>query len=178
IRDFCERIGVTKNDTRIDPLVLENSLREHLDDVAPRALAVLRPLRVVIENYPEDQAEELPAANHPKKPEMGTRMLPFCREIYIERDDFMEDPPKGFFRLAPGREVRLRFAYFITCREVVRDPETGEIVELHCTYDPATRGGDAPDGRKVKGTIHWVSARHAVPAEVRLYDRLFRVPDP
>jgi glutaminyl-tRNA synthetase len=178
IRDFCERIGVTKNDTRIDPLVLENSLREHLDDVAPRALAVLRPLRVVIENYPEDQAEELPAANHPKKPEMGTRMLPFCREIYIERDDFMEDPPKGFFRLAPGREVRLRFAYFITCREVVRDPETGEIVELRCTYDPATRGGDAPDGRKVKGTIHWVSARHAVPAEVRLYDRLFRVPDP
>jgi glutaminyl-tRNA synthetase len=177
IRDFCERIGVTRNDTRIDIAVLENCVREHLGETAPRALAVLRPLRVVIENYPEGRSEDLPAANHPQRPELGQRSVPFGRELYIERDDFLDDPPKGFFRLAPGREVRLRYAYFITCREVVRDA-AGEIVELRCTYDPATRGGDAPDGRKVKGTLHWVSAAHGVPAEIRLYDRLFAVPDP
>jgi len=140
-------------------------------------MAVLRPLKVVIENYPADQVEQLPAQNHPQDPAMGTRLLPFCRELYIERDDFMEDPPKKFFRLAPGREVRLRYAYFITCREVIRD-NRNEVVELRCSYDPQTRGGDAPDGRKVKGTIHWVSARHGIPAEVRLYDRLFTVPNP
>jgi len=177
IRDFCERIGVTKNDTRIDLAVLENCIREHLGEIAPRRLAVLRPLKVVIENYPEGQSEELPAANHPQRPELGERKLPFCRELYIEQEDFMEQPPKDFFRLAPGREVRLRFAYFITCRDVVRDA-AGKITELRCTYDPATRGGDSPDGRKVKGTLHWVSARHAVTAEVRLWDRLFSLADP
>jgi glutaminyl-tRNA synthetase len=177
IRDFCERIGVTKNDTRIDLAVLENSVREHLGGMAPRRLAVLRPLRVVIENYPEGRSEELPAANHPQRPELGERKLPFCRELFIERDDFMENPPKDFFRLAPGREVRLRYAYFVTCREVIRDA-AGSVIELHCTYDPETRGGDAPDGRKVKGTLHWVSARHAVRAEVRLWDRLFGDADP
>jgi len=177
LRNFCERLGVTKNDTRIDMAVLENSLREDLDRRTTRVMAVLRPLKVVIENYPADQVEQLPAQNHPQDPAMGTRLLPFCRELYIERDDFMEDPPKKFFRLAPGREVRLRYAYFITCREVIRD-NRNEVVELRCSYDPQTRGGDAPDGRKVKGTIHWVSARHGIPAEVRLYDRLFTVPNP
>jgi glutaminyl-tRNA synthetase len=178
IRDFCERIGVTKNDTRIDFAVLENSVREHLGHVAPRAMAVLDPLKVVIENYPAGQVEQLPAANHPQRPELGARNVPFAREIFIEREDFAEDPPKGFFRLAPGREVRLRYAYFITCTGVVKDPASGAITELRCVYDPATRGGDAPDGRKVKGTLHWVAAPAAVRAEVRLYDRLFRVPDP
>ncbi|OGT87374.1 MAG: glutamine--tRNA ligase [Gammaproteobacteria bacterium RIFCSPLOWO2_12_FULL_52_10] len=177
LRDFCNRLGVTKNDTRIDMAVLENCLREDLDQRTPRVMAVLRPLKVVIENYPADQVEQLPAQNHPQDPGMGTRLLPFSREIYIEREDFMEDPPKKFYRLAPDREVRLRYAYFITCREVIRDSRN-EIVGLRCTYDPQTRGGNAPDGRKVKGTIHWVSARHGVQGEVRLYDRLFTVPNP
>jgi glutaminyl-tRNA synthetase len=178
IRDFCERVGITKNETRIDMALLETCVREELDRTAPRALAVLRPLKVVITNYPADRTEELEARNHPNNPSFGTRRLPFARELYIERDDFMENPPKDFYRLAPGREVRLRYAYFITCRELVRDPATGEIAELRCEYDPATRGGAAPDGRKVNGTLHWLSAAHAVPAEVRLYDRLFTVPDP
>jgi glutaminyl-tRNA synthetase len=141
-------------------------------------MGVLRPLKVIITNYPEEKTEELTALNHPQRPEMGSRELPFCREIFIEQDDFLEEPPKKFFRLAPGREVRLRYAYFIRCEEVVRDEKSGEVVELHCSYDPATLGGSAPDGRKVKGTIHWVSARHAVAAEVRLYDRLFTVENP
>ncbi len=177
IRNFCERIGLTKNDTRIDMAVLETCAREDLDATAPRAMAVLNPLKVVIENYPEDQTEELEALNHPNDVSQGKRMLPFGREIWIERDDFMEDPPKKFFRLAPGREVRLRYAYFITCNEIVKDG-SGKVVELRCSYDPATRGGNAPDGRKVKGTIHWVSVAHAVYAEVRLYDRLFTVANP
>ena len=178
IRDFCERLGVTKNDTRIDMAVLENSLREDLDVKAPRAMAVLRPLKVIIDNYPEDTEEQLEAMNHPQDKSRGSRLLPFCREIYIEQDDFMEEPPGKYFRLAPGREVRLRYAYMVTCTNVVKDPATGDIIELHCSYDPETRGGNAPDGRKVKGTIHWVSARHGVHAEARLYDRLFTVPNP
>ncbi len=177
IRAFCDRIGVAKSNSVVDLALLEHAIREALDPRAPRRMAVLDPLKVVITNYPEDQEEELPAANHPKDPSMGERPVPFCREIYIERDDFMEDPPKKFYRLAPGREVRLRYAYFVRCQEVVKD-DSGRIVELRCTYDPETRGGNAPDGRKVKATIHWVSARHAVPAEVRLYDRLFSEPDP
>jgi glutaminyl-tRNA synthetase len=172
IRNFCERIGVGRSDSWIDVGVLEDCVREDLNESSPRAMAVLQPLKVVIENYPEGKVEEFDVPNHPQKPEMGTRKVPFCREIFIEADDFMEEPPKKFFRLAPGREVRLRSAYFIRCEEVVRD-DRGEIVELRCTYDPATRGGGAPDGRKVKGTIHWVSSRHALEAEVRLYDRLF-----
>jgi glutaminyl-tRNA synthetase len=178
IRDFCERIGVTKNDTRIDFAVLETCVREHLGHAAPRAMAVLDPVKVVIENYPAGQVEHLSATNHPQRPELGSRAVPFAREIFIEREDFMEHPPKGFHRLAPGREVRLRYAYFITCTGVVKDPASGAITELRCTHDPATRGGNAPDGRKVKGTLHWVAAPAAVDAEVRLYDRLFRVPDP
>ncbi|MBT7950100.1 MAG: glutamine--tRNA ligase/YqeY domain fusion protein [Gammaproteobacteria bacterium] len=178
IRDFCDRIGVTKSDTRIDMSVLENSLREDLDKSAPRVMAVLKPLKVVIENYPEDSEEELDAANHPQKPEMGTRKVPFSRTIFIEQDDFMEDAPKKFFRLAPGKEVRLRYAYFITCQEVIKDEQTGEIKELRCSYDPATRGGNAPDGRKVKGTLHWVSEKHALKSEVRLYDRLYTEANP
>jgi glutaminyl-tRNA synthetase len=177
IREFCERIGVTRNNSRTDMSVLENTLRDDLGENAPRAMAVLRPLRVVIENYPEGEEEWLPAANHPQRPELGTRQIPFGREIWIERDDFMEDPPKKFFRLAPGREVRLRYAYFITCKKVIRD-ENGEAIEIRCNYDPATRGGDSPDGRKVKGTLHWVSVHHAMAAEVRLYDRLFSVANP
>ncbi len=177
IRDFCERIGITRSDTRIDIGVLENCLREDLDGSAPRAMAVLRPLKVVIENFPEGEEDWLDAANHPQKPEMGSRQVPFSRVIYIEQDDFMEDAPKKFFRLAPGREVRLRYAYFITCNEVIKN-DAGEVVELRCTYDPETRGGNAPDGRKVKGTIHWVSEAHAVKAEVRLYDRLYNVENP
>ncbi len=177
IRTFCERIGVGKSDSRIDLSVLEDCVREELNDTAPRAMAVLNPLRVVIENYPEGQVEEFDGPNHPQKPAMGTRKVPFSRVIYIERDDFMEEPPKKFFRLAPGREVRLRFAYFIQCREVVKDDQ-GQVVELRCAYDPATRGGSAPDGRKVKGTLHWVAAEQSLPAEVRLYDRLFVVPNP
>jgi glutaminyl-tRNA synthetase len=178
IRDFCETIGVTKNDTRIDPVVLEDALRNDLGESAQRVMAVLRPLKVVIENYPDDGKQEMvEAMNHPQKPELGSRLIPFGREIYIEQDDFMEDAPNKFFRLAPGREVRLRYAYFITCKEVIKN-EQGEITELRCSYDPATRGGNAPDGRKVKGTIHWVPAQQAVKAEVRLYDRLFTTPVP
>jgi glutaminyl-tRNA synthetase len=178
IRDFCERIGVAKNDSLIDVALLENCIRECLNEKAPRVLAVLRPLRVVIDNYPEGQMETFDCPYHPKNPEMGSRKVPFSRVLYIEQEDFMENPPRKFFRLAPGREVRLRYGYFIKCVNVVKNPETGAVVELHCTYDPETRTGFAPDGRKVDATIHWVSAAHGVPAEVRLYDRLFRVADP
>jgi len=178
IRKFCDLVGVAKTDSRVDIEKLEYCVRDDLNTRAPRVLCVLRPLRVVITNYPEGQVEELDAPYWPHDvPKEGSRTLPFSRTLYIERDDFMEDPPKKFFRLAPGREVRLRYGYFITCTEVVKDA-AGGIVELRCTYDPATRGGDAPDGRKVKGTIHWVSAEHSLPCEVRLYDRLFRTPDP
>ena len=178
IRRFCKEIGVAKFDGVIEVARLENAIREDLNQRAPRVLAVLRPLRVVIDNYPEGQVEELDAVNNPEDPAAGTRKVPFARVLYIERDDFREDPPKQFFRLAPGREVRLRYAYFVKCEKVIKDPKTGEIVELRCTYDPATRGGNAPDGRKVKGTIHWVAADHAAFAEVRLYDHLFARPDP
>lgn len=177
LRDFARRVGVTKSDNLIEMALLEYCVREILNKTAERRLAVLRPLKVVIENYPEGQTETLDAINNPEDPDAGNRQVPFSRELYIERDDFMEDPPRKFFRLAVGREVRLRYAYFITCQEVVKD-DSGEIIELRCTYDPATRGGDAPDGRKVKGTIHWVSAQHAVKSEVRLYDHLFAVPEP
>ena len=177
IRDFCHRVGVTKKDNVIDVALLENCVREDLDSKAPRVMGVLRPLRVVVINYPEDADEELDAANHPQNPDMGTRKVPFSRVIYIEREDFMEDPPKKFFRMAPGREVRLRYAYLVTCVDVVKDA-SGEVVEVHCRYDTESRGGSAPDGRKVKGTIHWVSAQHALSVQVRLYDRLFSVPDP
>jgi len=177
IREFCEGIGLARRDNTIELARLEYSIRQDLNAHAPRRMAVLRPLKVVIENYPEDASEELEAVNNPEDASMGTRKVPFCRELYVEREDFMEDPPKKFFRLAPGREVRLRYAYFVTCTEVVKDA-AGEVVELRCRYDPATRGGDAPDGRKVKGTLHWVSARHAVPAEVRLYEPLFDTADP
>ena len=177
IRNFCERIGVAKRDNVIDYSLLEFSLREHLNKVAPRMMAVLNPLKVVITNYPENQVENLTAINNPEDESAGTRLVPFSREIYIERDDFMENPPKKYFRLAPGQEVRLRYAYFIKCEEVIKDAE-GNIVELHCSYDPASKGGNSPDGRKVKGTIHWVSAQHAVDAEVRLFDRLFSKENP
>ena len=177
IRVFCKTIGMTKFNSLTDMALLEHSIRQDLNDTTPRRLAVLRPLKVVITNFDAGTVEELEAANHPKNPEAGTRTVPFSREIYVERDDFMEEPPKKFFRLGPGREVRLRFAYFITCNEVIRNA-AGEVTELHCTYDPETRGGNAPDGRKVKGTIHWVSAAHTHEAEVRLYDRLFTVEDP
>jgi glutaminyl-tRNA synthetase len=180
IRNFCERIGVAKANSVVDMALLEHSVRDDLNTKAPRVMGVLDPLKVVIVNYPEDQPEpdEFDAPYLPDDPpKMGTRKVPFAREIYIERKDFMEEPPKKFFRLAPGREVRLRWAYFITCVDVVKD-DNGEVVEIHCEYDPATRGGDSPDGRKVKGTIHWVSAEHSVPAEVRLYDRLFTEPNP
>ncbi len=178
IRTFCNRLGVTKFNSVTDIALLEFSIREHLNKIAPRVAGVLRPLKVVIENLPEGQVEELEAVNNPEDASAGTRKAPFSREIYIERDDFMEDPPKKFFRLGPGREVRLRYAYFLKCHDFVKDEATGEITELRCTYDPETKGGNAPDGRKVKGTIHWVSATHAVDAEVRLYDRLFTVENP
>ncbi len=178
IRNFCARIGISKFDGVIDMSWLEDSLREDLNKRAPRVMAVLRPLRVIIDNFPEGKTEELEAVNNPEDPAAGTRQVPFSRELYLERDDFREDPPKEFFRLAPGREVRLRWAYFIKCEKVIKDPKTGEIRELHCSYDPATRGGNAPDGRKVKGTIHWVSAAHALSAEIRLYDHLFTKPSP
>jgi len=178
IRDFCTRIGITKKDNVVDLGVLENCLREDLDRRAPRRMAVLRPLRVIIDNYPQGEGEELDAVNHPRDPSFGSRRIPFSCEIYIERDDFMEDPPRKFFRLGPGREVRLRYAYLVTCTEVVKDPASGEVVEIHCRYDPASRGGSAPDGRKVRGTLHWVSAAHDVNAEVRLYDRLFAAENP
>ncbi len=173
IKDFCGRIGVAKADSTNEIEQLEHCLRQDLNKRAPRVMGVLNPLRVVIENYPEGQTEELDAVNNPEDPDAGTRKVPFSRVLYIEREDFMEDPPKKFFRLAPGREVRLRYAYFITCTDVVKDEETDEIMELRCTYDPETRGGDSPDGRKVKATLHWVSAAHAVEAEVRLYEHLF-----
>jgi glutaminyl-tRNA synthetase len=173
IRNFCERIGVARRDSTVDIALLEFGIREDLNKLAPRVMGVLRPLRVVIDNYPEDQVEELDALNNPEDLAMGTRKIPFSRVIYIEQDDFLEEPPKKFFRLAPGREVRLRYAFFITCVDVVKDKETGQIIELHCTYDPATRGGSSPDGRKVKATLHWVSASHAINAEARVYDHLF-----
>jgi glutaminyl-tRNA synthetase len=178
IRNFCDRIGLAKRDSVVDVALLEYSIREDLNKRAPRVMGVLNPLKVVIENYPAGQVDELEAVNNPEDPTAGVRKVPFSREIYIERDDFMESPPKKFFRLAPGREVRLRYAFFVTCTGIVKDDASGEIVELRCTYDPATRGGDAPDGRKVKATLHWVSAAHAVDAEVRLYDRLFNKPNP
>ncbi len=178
MRAFCREIGVSKFNSIIDISRLENALREDLNRRAPRVLAVLRPLKVVIENYPEGQLDELEAINNPEDVSAGTRKVPFSRVLYIERDDFREDPPKQFFRLAPGREVRLRYAYFVKCTDVIKDPKTGEVTELRCTYDPATRGGNAPDGRKVKGTIHWVSAAHALSCEARLYDHLFSKPDP
>ena len=177
IRTLCDSIGVAKADSVIDLAYLEHCVREDLNRRVPRRMAVLRPLKVVIDNYPEDLVEEVEAKNHPQDLSFGTRKVPFSRVIYIERDDFMEDPPRKFFRLAPGREVRLWYAYFVTCVTVVKD-EAGEIVELHCTYDPATRGGDAPDGRKVRGTLHWVSAAHAVEAEVRVYGDLFTTDNP
>lgn len=177
IRNFCDKIGVAKRDSTVDVALLEHSVREDLNERAPRVMGVLNPLKVVIENYPEDQEDEFDAFNHPQKPEMGTRKVPFSKVLYIEKDDFMEDPPKKFFRLAPGREVRLRYAYYVTCVDVVKD-ENGEITELKCTYDPETKGGDSPDGRKVKATLHWVSAKHSLPAEIRLYDRLFKVESP
>ncbi|MCK8601013.1 glutamine--tRNA ligase/YqeY domain fusion protein [Desulfoferrobacter suflitae] len=178
IRVFCERIGVAKRDSVVDLALLEHCLREDLNLRAPRVMAVLRPLKVVIENYAEDLVEELEAVNNPEDAAMGTRKVPFSRVLYIERDDFMENPPKKFFRLAPGREVRLRYGYYIKCVDLIKDETSGEPVELRCTYDPATRGGWSPDGRKVKATLHWVSAAHALNAEVRLYDRLFTKPDP
>ena len=177
IRDFCARIGVAKKENVIDMAQLEHSVREDLNRTAPRVMTVLRPLKVVITNYPEGKVEEVDVKNNPEDEAAGMRRVPFSRELYIEREDFMEDPPKKFFRLAPGREVRLRSAYFIRCTDVVKDAR-GEIVELRCSYDPATRGGDSPDGRKVKATLHWVSAAHAIGVEVRLYDRLFSVEDP
>jgi glutaminyl-tRNA synthetase len=177
IRDFCARIGVAKKENVIDVAQLEHSIREDLNRRAPRVMTVLRPLKLVITNYPDGQVEHVDVINNPEDASAGTRKVPFSRELLIERDDFMENPPKKFFRLSPGREVRLRCAYFVTCNEVVKDSR-GDIVELRCTYDHATRGGDSPDGRKVKATLHWVSAAHAVPVEVRLYDRLFSVEDP
>jgi len=177
IRTFCNRIGVAKRESIVDIALLEHCAREDLNKRAPRVMAVLRSLRVVIDNYPENKVEELAAINNPEDPDMGIRKVPFSRVLYIEREDFREEPPKKFFRLAPGHEVRLRYAYFIKCVDVVKD-ETGKVVELHCTYDPKTRGGDAPDGRKVKATLHWVSASHALKAEVRLYDHLFTKANP
>jgi glutaminyl-tRNA synthetase len=177
VRDFVRRVGVSKANSVVDSALLDFSIREVLNKTAQRRMAVLRPLKIVIENYPQGQLEELDAANHPDLPAMGTRKIRFGRELFIERDDFMEDPPKKFFRLSPGREVRLRYAYFITCRELVRNP-AGEVVELRCSYDPATRGGNAPDRRKVQATLHWVAATDAKPAQIRLYNPLFARPDP
>ena len=178
IRDFCDRIGVAKSDNLVDIALLEYCLRQDLNIRAPRVMAVLRPLKVIIDNYPEDEVEELDAENNPEDESMGHRKIPFSREIYIEREDFMEDPPRKYFRLAPGREVRLKHAYYITCVDVVKDEQTGEVTELHCTYDPETRGGWSGDGRRVRGTLHWVSAPHALEAEVRLFDHLFTEPNP
>ncbi len=179
IRNFCDQIGVAKFNSTIDMVLMENSIREELNKTAPRMMAVLKPLKVVITNYPEGQVEELEAVNNPEDPAAGSRKVPFSKELYIEQDDFREVPPPKYFRLAPGQEVRLRYAYFIKCEKVIKDPATGEVKEVHCTYDPATRGGNnPPDGRKVKGTIHWVSAKHAISPEVRLYDHLFGAKDP
>ncbi len=177
MRAFCEEIGVTKFNSLTEIVVLENAVRADLNKRANRVMAVIHPIKIVLENYPDDQVEELDAINNPEDPSAGSRRVPFSKVLYIERDDFMETPPKQFFRLSPGREVRLRWGYLITCQSVVKDPATGEIIELRCTYDPLTRGGNAPDGRKVKSTIHWVSAAHAVDAEVRLYDHLFSIPN-
>lgn len=178
IRNFCDLIGVSKQESIVDISILEECIRDYLNQHVSRTLAVLRPLKVVIENFPENNVEELDAPFHPQDASLGSRKLPFTRELYIEQDDFMENPPKDFFRLSIGREVRLRYAYFLKCHDVIKDPVSGEIKELRCTYDPTTRGGKAPDGRKVKGTIHWLSAQHSLAAEVRLYDRLFTVPNP
>jgi glutaminyl-tRNA synthetase len=178
IRNFCARIGVAKMDSVVDISLLEHCLREDLNKRAPRVMGVLRPLRLVVDNYPQRQVEQMEAINNPEDAGMGTRMVPFSRTVYIEQDDFREVPPKKYHRLTPGQEVRLRYAYLVRCTSVVKDPNSGEVVEVHCTYDPATRGGNTPDGRKVKGTIHWVSADHAVPAEVRLYDHLFTKSNP
>ena len=178
IRDFCDRIGVAKSDNLVDIALLEYCLRQDLNIRAPRVMAVLRPLKVIIDNYPEGEVEELDAENNPEDERMGHRKIPFSREIYIEQEDFMEDPPRKYFRLAPGREVRLKHAYYITCVDVVKDEQTGEVTELHCTYDPDTRGGWSDDGRRVRGTLHWVSAPHALEAEVRLFDHLFTEPNP
>jgi len=173
IRQFCERIGVARRDSVVDIALLEYCVREHLNKVASRYLAVIRPLKVVIINYPENEIEQMEAINNPEDPSMGTRLIPFSRELYIEKDDFCENPPKKYFRLAPGKEVRLRYGYYITCVDVIKDPDTQDVTEIHCTYDPETRGGSSPDGRKVKGTIHWVSSQHSINAEVRLYEHLF-----
>ena len=178
LRNFCNVIGVSKTNGTIELALLEHFLREDLNKRVPRVMAVLRPLRVVIDNYPEDRVEEMEAVNNPEDAAMGKRKAPFSRVLYIEQDDFREVPPKQFYRLSPGREVRLRYGYFMACTGVVKDEKTGEVLEIHCTYDPATRGGNAPDGRKVKSTIHWVSAAHAIDAEVRLYDNLFTREDP
>jgi glutaminyl-tRNA synthetase len=178
IQNFCDRIGVAKNDSVIDMALLEHCIRDDLNERAPRVMAVLHPLRVVIDNYPEGEAEEFDCPYHPQNKEMGSRKVLFSRVLYIEQEDFLENPPKKFYRLAPGREVRLRYGYFIRCVNVVKNPNTGEVAEVHCTYDPETRSGFAPDARKVDATIHWVSAVHSLPAEVRLYDRLFKVPNP
>src|SRR5205085_5675587 len=177
IREFCRKIGISKTDSRVEVAFLEDFVREDLNRRSPRVMAVLNPLKVVLVNYPEGQAEELDVINNPEDPAAGTRKVPFARELYIERADFREDPPPKFFRLAPGQEVRLRNAYFIRCEEVVKDA-SGTVTELRCTYDPLTRGGDAPDGRRVKATLHWVAAPTAVPAEIRLYEHLFLKPDP
>jgi glutaminyl-tRNA synthetase len=177
LRDFVERVGVAKANSIVEIELLEHCIRQDLNLRAPRHMGVLDPLKVMITNYPAGQVEEMDAVNNPEDASAGTRKVPFSRELYIEREDFMEDPPKKFFRLSPGREVRLRYAYFITCTDVIKD-DAGNVIELHCTYDPATRGGDAPDGRKVKATLHWVSAQHAIDAEVRLYEHLFTNPDP
>ncbi len=178
IRNFCNTIGVARTNSVVDIELLEHHVREDLNKRALRVMAVLRPLRLVIDNYPEDQVEEVDAENNPEDPSMGTRKVPFSRVLYIERDDFQENPPKGWFRLAPGQEVRLKHAYYVKCVQVIKNEQTGEVIELHCTYDPESRGGWTSDGRKVKGTLHWVSAAHALEAEVRLYDRLFTVPNP
>jgi len=178
IRNFCDLIGVGKRDSWIDMTVLENCIRDDLNESAPRVMGVLKPLKVIIDNYPDDLVEEMEAKNHPKKPEMGTRKLPFSKELYIEQTDFMEDPPRKFFRLGPGREVRLRYGYLVQFVSMDKDEKTGEITAIHCTYDPESRGGNAPDGRKVKGTIHWVSASHGIRCRVNLYDRLFNVENP
>jgi glutaminyl-tRNA synthetase len=178
IRNFAERIGVAKSDNMVEIALLEHCLREDLNNSALRVMAVLDPVKVIITDYPEDKEEELEAVNNPEDPDAGNRMIPFSRELYIERNDFREDPPRKYFRLAPGAEVRLKHAYYITCEKVIKDPKSGEITELHCTYDPKSRGGWTDDGRKVKGTLHWVSARHAINAEVRLYEHLFLKENP
>jgi glutaminyl-tRNA synthetase len=177
IRDFVSRIGVAKANSTVDIAMFDFSVREHLNKSAQRRMAVLRPLKIVIENYPEGKSEELDAANHPDNPTAGSRKIPFARELYVEREDFMENPPKKFFRLSPGKEVRLRYAYFVTCQSVAKDA-SGNVTELRCTYDPATKGGNAPDGRKVQATLHWVAAEQSVSAEVRIYNPLFTRPDP